>query len=314
MATEKLTANQKSVLQEHEPILQACTDPLEAHKSITAIQRVFLEQRSHHRLLKPKLHYYEILLNSGRTDEAAQGFEAIHKRTKEGTRIHLECTALLGICRLRQKRLPEAKNNIRLVIENTQNIRSDSRRSQFYQRLVKRVEEECILSQLIGQQQGALVLNEIHAKSIELVKKSESELLEQIAAALPVGTPALVQDVTGYSIGLLPPADQKRLPAPPPQIPQTEWGKKALAALKRLGWKSFCDKNSGIYKFWSKGSSKIFGEGYFTSAIITTFNDWKIGLPQLAAGIAATAMRFGCLEFCAQFRPEGLMIPKSDKN
>ncbi|RYZ88360.1 MAG: hypothetical protein EOP06_11085 [Proteobacteria bacterium] len=310
----KLSEIQKLALQQNFVLLKSSTDLAIAKHAMDSIQRAFINQRSHYRLLQAKLYYYEILLNAGKTDDAVVGFEAIHLRANKGTRTFLESSAFLGICYLRTQKIEEAKTHIRVVIENTKDIKSDLRREQFYRRLIARVEEECILSQLIGRGQPLLDAVEVHQLSIDLVKKSESELLESIGNALPVGTQSLMTEVSSYSINLLPVSDQKRLPAPTPEIPKTLLGKKALAALKRIGWKSFCDKSSNIFKLWNKGIPKVFSEGYFSLAVVTTLNEWKIGLPQLAAGIAATAMRFGCAEFCSQFKPEALMIPKTDKS
>lgn len=309
----KLSIAQKQTLQDNEVLLRNANDLLSAKQAIEAIQRVFIDQRDHHRLLQAKLYYYELFLNVGKTDEAVAGFEVVNQRAKKGTRTFLESSAFLGICYLRLKKVDKAKIHIRIVVENTKNIKSDLRREQFYKRLINRVEEECILSQLIGQNQKLLDATEVHRISIDLVKKSESELLECIALSLPPGTQAIMMEVSNYSIKLLPLSDQKRLPPPAPEIPKTELGKKALAALKRIGWKSFCDKSSNLFQLWSKGIPKVFSEGYFSLAVVTTLNEWKIGLPQLAAGIAATAMRFGCAEFCSQFKPDGLMIPRADK-
>lgn len=312
-----LTNKQRLALSDNEETLQdACKlgDLQAAERAIKAIQLAFLHDRSHFRLLKVKLWYYEAILDAGNTSAALLGFEGIHARANPGTRIYLECSAFLGICKLRLKNIEEAKNHIRFVITSINDISSDRKRQQFQRRLISRIEEECILSELIGTNEGPLNSSEIHKKSIELIQKSDDELLECLADSLPPTTQSLICTVTEFSIKLMPTSDQKHLPPPKPEIPKTQLGKKARAALKRIGWRTFCDKKSNIYSLWSKGIPKVFNEGYFSSSIVTTLTEWRIGIPQLAAGLVATAMKFGCEEFCSQFKPEGLMIPKNDKS
>ena len=311
-----LTEVQKKTLAEFEPKLEKASETGDltlAEQAIKKIQSKFLDNRSHFRVLQAKLKYYEIVLDAGKTTSAKTGFQGVLTRANEGTRIHLEATAFMGICLLRTGKIEKAKESIKYVILKLNNIKSDARRQQFQERFIQRIEEELILSQLIGKGNAKLDPKVIQKQSIVLVKKSESELLETIAGALPSGTPALLSNVTSYSINLMPQTDQKLLPAPKDDIPKTEMGKKALAALKRIGWRTFCDETSNVYKLWSKGVPKVFNQGYFSSAIVTTLAEWRIGIPQLAAGLVATAMKFGCEDFCSRFKSKGIMIPKSEK-
>lgn len=57
----------------------------------------------------------------------------------------------------------------------------------------------------------------------------------------------------------------------------------------------------------------MFGDEYFASSNVVILAEWKIGVPHLAAGLAATAMKFECEEFCSQIEPQGLMIPQNEK-
>ncbi len=138
--------------------------------------------------------------------------------------------------------------------------------------------------------------------------------MEAIADAIPQDIPKLIKEVTDYSINLMPINDQKLLPAPKAEISKTIIGKKTLAALKRVGWRTFCDPESEVHSLWSKSIPKVFNRGCFAVAVTTTFADWRIGIPHLAAGLAATAMKFTCKEFCETFKPEGLMIPQNEKS
>lgn len=312
-----LTDHQKRTLKVEEPKLRsACKagDVPTAEHIIKVIQSSFIDDRSHFRLLRAKNWYYEAILDSGRNHDARLGFEAIRKRAKIGTRVYLEATTFYGICLLREGHIEKAKEIIKYVVSHISTIRSDERRRQYEKRLIRRIEDECILSQLIGVNQGELIASEVHLKSIEAVKKTEDEILEMIGEALPEPTQQVLNGVTDYSIKLLPREDQKYLEGPTEKMPLKKLGKKALVALKRIGWKTFCDESSEVFKMWSKRIPKVFNEGYFASSIVTSLASWRIGIPQLAVGLAATAMKYSCHEFCESFRPEGLMIPTNEKD
>lgn len=313
---EKLTERQKNILKLLEPKLQiACQkiDLQQAKSIIGEIQEAFINDRNHFRVLSAKNWYFEALLDTGETQQARRGFETIWTRANEGTRVHLEATAFLGICHLRLKNIDKAKEYIRYVIFHTNNIKSDRRRQQYEVRLIERIQNEYILSQLIGQQTGRLIPEEIHQKSIEMVKKPNDEVFELIGACLPERTQSGLQDITDYSINLLPPKDQKLLQASRSTEQKRELGKKVTTALKRVTWRTFCDESSEIHSLWSNRIPKVFNQGYFALAVTTSLTEWKIGIPQLAVGLTATVMKYGCKEFCDGFKPKGLMISRKEK-
>ncbi len=313
---KKLTESQKKVLKKLEPELrQACqsADLASAKKAISLIQEAFINDRDHFRILRAKNWYFEALLDAGNTEAAARGFDTIQLRARENTRIYLEAMTFLCICFLRLGRIDSAKQTFRVVIPKISNIKSDAKRQQYEKRLTERIEDECILGQLIGQARGDFVFEDIHKQTIEMVQKPEHEILESIGNCVSIHTQTLLSDMTDYSIKLLPSSDQKLLCAVKEKIPNIELGQKVLAALKRIGWRTFCDESSEVHKLWKDGVPKVFNDGYFTKAIITTLVCWKIGIPGLAVGISATAIKYGCQEFCKEFKPKGLMIPQHDK-
>jgi hypothetical protein len=311
-----LSGRQKEVLSKYEKKFQiACrsVNLTEAEQLLKKIQLAFSGNPNHFRLLKAKNWYYEALLDAGKNFEALLGFEMVKKRANEGTRLYLETTILYSVCLLRTGKIDEAKQEIRFVVSNLQNIKSQARRIQFEKRLIQRVEDECILSQLIENHDVSFDVDFIHQKAIEAVKKTDDEIFEMIADSLPSSTVGIFNNVRDFSIKLLPASDQMLLEAPK-NIPKVELGKKAASVLKRIGWKSFCDENSEIYKLWNNRIPKVFNQGYFALAVTTTFKDWKIGLPSLAIGVVATAMKYGCQEFCERFKPSGLIIPINEKD
>jgi hypothetical protein len=64
---------------------------------------------------------------------------------------------------------------------------------------------------------------------------------------------------------------------------------------------------------WSKKIPEVFNQGYFSAAVLSTFADFRIGLPLLASGVTALVMKYSAEEFCAFAKPKGLMISGDDK-
>lgn len=278
------------------------------------IQTLFGTDRTHHRLLRAKLWAFEACLDANRLAYAESGFVGIRKLAGSTTRLYLEASALLAVCLLRQKNTSKAKTLIREVITKINNIKSDRTRNQFQKRLINRIEEECILTELIGRDEGHLVEDEIHKKAIQLIQQnSDDEIIKLIGNSVPVSGILLLREVREYSILRLPPPDQKLLPAPEESEKPKNIGKKALAVLRRIGWKTMCNTDSEIYKLWSQRIPKVFNQGYFAAAITASLNSWSIGMPLLASGVVAIVMKYSAEEFCEISKPKGLMIPRTEK-
>jgi len=279
------------------------------------IQSLFEGDRNHFRLLQAKNWYYEGVLEAGKLEDAKLGLEAVRKRAREGTRVFIEATALLAVCCLRLKKIDEAKKHLRFVIQNINSISSDRRRNQFQKRVIERIDEEFWIGQLVGRNEGVVSAKQIQEDAVKLLReKSPEQIFELIGDAMPSNALPLLKDVKDYAILLLPPPDQKLLEPPKQQIPKAELGKKALAAIKRIGWKAFCHQDSQIYKLWKNRIPKVFNEGYFAVAFTTVLAQWRIGLPQFGAGVVAIVMKYSCEEFCSTFKPEGLMIPRGEND
>lgn len=306
------------MLRKLEPQLRAhvkAADLTAVEATIRRIQGLFINDRDHHRVLRAKNWYYQCLLEHGKTEDAKAGLEAVQQRSKEGTRLYLEATALLAVCYLRLQMIDKAKDALRVVVTRINTIGSVVRRHQFQERLLMRIDDEIILSQLIGRNEGTLEPEEMQKDAIRLLQtKSPDELYALIGDLLPASTGFLLGDVRDFATLMLPPCDQKALSAPRDTTPKETIGKKTEAALKRIGWRTLCAPDSSIYKMWKQRIPNVFSEGYFAVAISTTLAQWKIGIPQLGIGILAIAMRYGCQDFCDTFKPEGLMIPQDEKS
>jgi hypothetical protein len=230
------------------------------------------------------------------------------------TRLHLEASSLLAVCYLRQKNFGDAKRLIRDVISNINNIKSDRTRRAFQKRLIERIEEECIFVELIGSGDGSLDVEEIHSKAVLLLQRSsDDEILRLIGNSIPVSGVRLLTDVRNFSIKQLPESDQKLLPPPQASSESKRLGKTVFAALKRIGWKTFCDPDSTIYKMWSKKVPQVFDQKYFAAAVISTMGNFRIGIPLLASGVVALVMKSTAEEFCNMAKPKGIMMDREDR-
>ena len=256
---------------------------------------------------------FEAALDANSLTYAEAGFIGIRRVCGTGTRLYLEASILLAVCKLRLHKVPEAKKLVREVISKLNHIKSDRRRRQFQRRLIERIEQECILSELIGTNEGPLDPQEIHSKAVLLIQKnSDEEILMLIGNAMPAQTLYLLKDVRDYSILQLPAPDRKCLPAPAQAEKPSHIGKMAFEAIRRVAWKVLCSPESELFKLWSRKIPKVYNQAYFATAITTTFANWRIGIPLLASGVAALVMKHAALEFCELAKPKGLMINQDE--
>lgn len=289
-------------------------EPEAAIEAASRIQALFANNRSHHRLLRAKLWAYEACFDANRLAYAESGFIGVRKLSNLGTRLNLEASALLAITYLRQKKKDQAKELIRDVIGNINDIASDRTRQQFQKRFIERVEEECIFAELIGTGEQQLDINEVEAKAIFLVQRSsDDEIYKLIGSSVPIAGVNLLSEVRSFSLLQLPAPDRKLLPPPEKTEEPKSIGRTTFALLRRIAWKTFCKEDSPIYELWSKKSPKVFNEGYFAAAVVTTLGDFRIGLPLLASGLAALAMKYTAEEFCELAKPKGMMIDRGEK-
>jgi hypothetical protein len=318
MTIGKLNDNQLGALRPLEQQLRRAVCQADSETAVeiaTQIQAIFGSDRRHHRLLRAKLWAYEACIDANRLTYAEAGLTGIRKLSAAETRLHLEANALLVVVNLRQKKVVEAKKLIKEVVKNINNIVSPRTRHQFQKRFVERVEEECVLAELIGTGDGRLDTEEIQEKAVLLLKhNSDDEILQFIGNSVPAAGVRLLSDVRDYSLAQLPEPDRKLLPSPEKAQAPKNIGRAAFAVLRRIAWKTFCKEDSPIYKLWSKRIPKVFNEGYFAAAAVAALNDFRIGVPMLGSGLAALTMKYGAEEFCSLAKPKGLMIDRSEKD
>lgn len=317
MAIVKLSDAHLAILRPLEAELKravAAAEPDAAIEAAAKIQALLSFDRTHHRLLRAKLWAFEACVDANRLPYAERGLIGVRRLAGSTTRLSLEAGALLAVVLLRQKKTQEAKKIVKDVIKNINNITSDRTRHQFQKRLIARIEEECILAELIGTEKGPMDVKEIQEKAVLLLQRnSDDEILRLIGNSVPVASLNLLSDVRSYSILQLPAPDRKLLPPPEKAQEPKSIGKATFTVLRRIAWKTFCKADSPIYKMWSKKIPEVFNQGYFSAAVLSTFGDFRIGLPLLASGIAALVMKYSAEEFCTLAKPKGLMISGDDK-
>lgn len=313
MSSIKLTDDQLKKLKPLEMELKHAVRSGDTDRAVevaTQIQELFPnEWRRHHRLLRAKLWAFESCLDANRISYAQRGFIGIRKLSASNTRLYLEASSLLAVCYLRSKDTSSAKSLIKEVIGKINNISSERTRHQFQKRLIERIEEECILTELIGASHADMNVDEIQAKAVLLIQKnSDDEIFKLIGNSVPTASISLLRDVRTYSLDQLLPPDRKLLPSPEKSEQPKKIGKITFAIIKRIAWKTFCNPDSSIYKLWKDRVPKVFNEGYFSAAVVTTMGDFRIGIPLLASGISALVMKYTAEEFCEFSKPKGLMI------
>ena len=314
----KLTEYQLSKLKPLELKLKRAVHSGDTDKAIelaTQIQGLFPnEWRKHHRLLRAKLWAFESCLDANKISYAQRGFIGIRKLSASNTRLYLEASSLLAVCHLRSKDTSTAKTLIKEVIEKINNISSERTKHQFQKRLIERIEEECILTELIGTNGLAMNIDEIQAKAVLLIQRnSDTEIFKLIGNSIPTASINLLRDVRDYSLNQLPPPERKLRPSPDKAEEPQKIGKMTFGIIKRIAWKTFCNPDSTIYQLWKNRVPKVFNEGYFSAAVVTTMGDFKIGIPLLASGISALVMKYTAAEFCELSKPRGLLLGRGQE-
>lgn len=317
MATTKLPKTLLAALRPLEDSLRAAVanaEPEAAIEAATQIQALFAGNRTHHRLLRAKLWAYEACIDANRLAYAEAGLIGVARLAGATTRLALEANGLLVVALLRQKKISDSKKLIRAVIANINNIASDRTRHQFQKRFIERVEEECILAELIGTGDGELDPKEIESKAVLLLQRNtDDEILKLIGNSVPAPGLLLLSDVRTYSLNQLSAPDRLLLSSPQKAAEPKNIGKTTFALLRRIAWKTFCKPNSPLFKLWSQRVPKVFNDGYFAAAVVAALGDFRIEVPLLASGLAALAMKYTAEEFCEIAKPKGFMISRDDK-
>lgn len=312
MATPPLTEYQKKRLSALEPALRLAAEKrdLQSAKQITAEIQLLLRPTGHEtRLMYAKNFLFETAMESGSIEYAIQGFTGVRQRINKSTRLYLEATTLLAICHLRKRDIKSATPFMLEALAYEKNIQNLARRSEFKAELIKRFDEEALLSALASAESLSFDLERIQADAGEVIRtKHEEEILELLGSTVPEGALDFVRKVHSESIRALTYEEKLRLPSPATFEQKRKIGKGVLSAFQNVIHKSLCDRESDIYKMWfTNGMQAVLDKKYLTGAVVASLSGLAIGVYAIAVYLTALLIKVGIEVFCETFKPAGIM-------
>jgi hypothetical protein len=302
-----LTKLQKDRLAILEPALRAAvyaTDYQSAKGFAADIQALLRTTGHETRLMQSKNWLFEAALNAGELNTAERGFRGVRAKTAESTRMHLEATALLVVCLLRQQKVTEAEPLIAKVLEGKA-IKDADRRRHFIESVASRYQLESYISSVRNLAHETMNIDDVDAAAIEAVKsKSDDELYSQIASAIPREVIEVVYRVDRASRKQLTVKEVLYLPSPAVLERKLEQGRSFFASLKLVIWKALCDPQSEIYKAWyTNGMAHVLSKKYYAMVVTAALLD--LGFASKAVAVPATAllMKLGIEVYCERYKP-----------
>jgi hypothetical protein len=311
-----LTEVQKNRLSVLEPALRTAVyaaDYKLAKIIASDIQELLRATGHETRLMKSKNWLFEAALNANELHTAEAGFRGIRNKTSETTRVHLEATALLIVCLLRQKKFSEAEPLIAKALKSKA-IKDPIRRKDFLQSVTSRFQLESYISAVRDLGTESFSAETVDAEAIEAVKtKSEEELYAQIAAALPKEVIEFVYKVDNATRKQLTVTEVRYLPSPAAIEKKVEQGKSFFASLKLVIWKSLCDPQSEIYKAWyTNGMAQVLSKKYYAIVITTALFDLGFAAKAVAVPATALLMKLGLEVYCELYKPGEILDGRSE--
>jgi hypothetical protein len=311
MKLPRLTPEQLEKLHELEPLLRSAAqrgnyEAAETHA--VAIQNILRATGHETRLMQSKIWLFEAAMEAGHLNIAISGFAGIREKASKGTRLHLEATALLAICYLREKKLAKADPLVTEVLKS-RNIKSESRRRRFLRYTVSRFEEEGVLGTLIGHQADRLDPEEIEDLAAVLVRtRNEDEILFEMGSALPPESTAFLLKIDAMAKRGLTRKEVLYLPGEAQIVEKAELGRTVFQSFKRVLWNSLCNPESDVYKAWfCAGLKRVLERKYIGLAVAAAFLNLGIGVKALAVSAVALVMKFGIEVYCDRYRPDFIM-------
>lgn len=310
-----LTSVQKQRLSALEPALKAAVyaaDYSRAKEFAADIQGILRATGHETRLMQSKTWLFEAALNAGETLTAEAGFRGIRAKTSKTTRVHLEATALLAVCLLRQKRLVDAEPLIQEVL-GSKSIKDPERRRHFIESVTSRYRLESYISAIRDHGHERLEPDVIDREAIDALKtRSDDELYMQISAALPREVIEFVYRVDSASRKRLTMVEVLYLPSPAAIERKVDQGKSFFTSLKLVIWKSLCDPQSEIYKAWyTNGMAQVFTKKYYAVVVSTALVDLGFAAKAAAVPVTALLMKMGLEVYCDRFKPGEILDSRS---
>jgi hypothetical protein len=307
----KLTEPQKARLAILEPSLRASVyvGDYKGAKAIAADIQLVLRATGHEtRLMRSKVWLFEAALNAGETLTAEAGFRGVRSKTNSATRIHLEATALLVVCLLRQQKLKEAEPLIAAVLLG-KSIKDAENRRHFIASVATRYQLESYISAVRDLGHETLDAAKIDAAAIEALQtKTDDELYAQIASALPSEVIDFVFKVDRAARKQLSVTEVLYLPSPATATKKVEHGKSFFASLKLVIWKSLCDPKSEIYKAWyENGMAHVLSKKYYAIVVSAALIDLGFAAQAVAVPVTALLMKLGIEVYCDRYKPAEIL-------
>lgn len=312
MKPPKLTETQKRRLKVLEPKLKVAISNRDfpTAKSLVVDLQNLLKPTGHfNRLIQSKNRLYELALEIDKLNIAISGLKSNRAVVNSNTRLYLEATSLLAICYLRQEEIELAKPLIKEVLTNDTVIKSSRTRKQFRIEIIERFNQETALYSLKNKGKEQFSNEELQEEVGKLLmSQNESEIYTTLGKSVPQHTKYLLFEVHQYSLKQLPSAERLALPGPEEKIKDEQVGITVYQSVKRVIYKSLCDKESEIYKIWyTNGMGIILSKGYISSAVLNCFNNIGIGMKLLSASVIALILKFGLEVYCEKNKPSDLM-------
>jgi hypothetical protein len=316
-APPPLTQAQKDRLAVLEPGLRAAVyaaDYPRAKAFAADIQSLLRATGHETRLMRSKNWLFEAALNAGELNTAELGFRGVRAKTAESTRVHLEATALLAVCLLRQQKISEAEPLITKVLEGKA-IKDADRRRHFIESVAARYQLESYMSSVRDLAHESLNIDEIDAAAIEAVKtKSDDELYTQISSAIPREVIEVVYRVDRAARKQLTMKEVRFLPSPAAIEKKVEHGRSFFASLKLVIWKALCDPQSEIYKAWyTNGMAHVLSKKYYAMVITSALLDMGFAAKAVAVPATALLMKLGIEVYCERFKPGEILDGRSGR-
>jgi len=309
---EKLTTVQKQRVKRLEPALStaASKGDLElAKRIILDLQNIYLSTGNESKLMQAKVRLFEAYMEAGNFKYAEDGLIGIRQRANKTTRTFLEATALLAICYLRMKDLMKAKPLIKDVLVNDKVIKSVDKRKHFRAAIIERFDEEGLLFTLmVDNASEGLNAEEIEKEAGLLIRTnlSEEELFENIGSIVPNNAKDILLSIDEFAKKQLPSAERLALPSSTQMIENKKVGKTMFSSVKRVIYKSICDKDNEIYKSWY--SNGLTGFTSLVSVVVSeALKNISIGAKAIIAAVVALIIKFGLAVYCEHYKPVDIM-------
>lgn len=310
----ELTESQKIRLERLELKLKEYAkggDYQKAKEVYTDIRSILLD-RDQTRLYKNKNYLFEAAMEDGEIDFAQEGFTITREKVSKNTRIRLEATTLLAVCFLRKGDFEKAKPLIQEVLRDEKSIKSIVGRKEFRRRVINRFDEEGTLASLRGVESDLMDSASIQNEAGKLVERmTEDEIYEEFGNGIPEHTIKYLRELETFSQKQLPFEERKLLPSPEERATRREAAKTVFSSVKRVLWRSLCDKESEIYKVWyNQGMGIVLSNKYLSGAVVAALTGLGIGINAIAISATALVIKFGIEVYCDRFKPEDIMTAR----